>query len=324
MARPLRIEYPDAFYHVSNSSVEGQRVFPSARYYETFLEVLEETCLRLNVQVHAYTLLKDQYHLLVKTPEGNLSRFMRQVDGLYTQHYQRLRKSSGSLFRGRYKAVLIQPEDYLLPLSRFIHLKVRKQDLEKHQWSSYTNYVNRPKPPGWLVRDEVLAQLESPATRRFQRYTAYVAEGVDADMAHFYGKKNLSSIMGDTKFRKAAAAKRNSSKGKGTTRATHAKWRPTCQEVVTAVAAHFKVTEESIYKAARGPGSKNVPRWIAMYLCQELSGSTLQVIAKLFKLKRYGTVSTTVGKLKKEFETDPALEATARKLMRSLSKQRPA
>lgn len=323
MARPLRIEYPDAFYHVSNSAVEGQRVFPSARYYQTFLEVLEETCLRLNVQVHAYTLLRDEYHLLVKTPEANLSRFMRQIDGLYTQHYQRLRKGSGSLFRGRYKAVLIQPEGNLLPLSRFIHLQVRKQDLDKHQWSSYTNYVSRAKPPSWLVRDEVLAQVDGPATRRLQRYAAYVAEGIDADMAHFYGKKNLSSIMGDEKFRKAAAARRDA-KGKTATRGAHGKWRPTCKEIVTEVAKHFKVTEESIYKAARGPGSKNVPRWIAMYLCQELSGSTLQVIAKLFKLKRYGTVSTTVGKLKKEFETDPALEATARKLMRSLSKQRPA
>lgn len=323
MARPLRIEYPDAFYHVSNTAAEGQRVFPFARYYEIFLAVLEETCLRLNVQVHAYTLLRDRYHLLVKTPEANLSRFMRQVDGLYTQHYQRLRKSSGSLFRGRYKAVLVQPENNLLPLSRFIHLQVRKQDLDSYQWSSYANYVNRVKPPSWLVREEVLAQLEAPTTRRFQRYAAYVAEGIDADMARFYGKKNLSSIMGDETFRKAAAAKR-ANKGKAPARTTQAKWRPTCKEIVAEVAKHFKVTEESIYKAARGPGSKNVPRWVSMYLCQELSGSTLQVIAKLFKLKRYGTVSTTVGKLKKEFETDPALEAATSKLMKSLSKQRSA
>ena len=100
MARPLRIEYPDAFYHVSNIGLDGQRIFPSPKYYEAFLSGLEETCFRLNVEVHAYCLLKDQYHLLIKTPEGNLSRFMRQVDGLYTQHYQRLRKTEGSLFKG--------------------------------------------------------------------------------------------------------------------------------------------------------------------------------------------------------------------------------
>ncbi|MEC7459875.1 MAG: transposase, partial [Pseudomonadota bacterium] len=90
MARPLRIEYPDAVYHVSNYGSDGQRVFPSVKYYEAFLEGLAETCARLNVEVHSFCLLRDQYHLLIKTPEGNLSRFMRQVDGLYTQNFQRM------------------------------------------------------------------------------------------------------------------------------------------------------------------------------------------------------------------------------------------
>lgn len=322
MARPLRIEYPDAYYHVSNTAVEGQKVFPSVKYHEAFLQALDETCLRLNVQVHAYALLKDQYHLLVKTPEANLSRFMRQIDGLYTQHYQRLKKSEGSLFRGRYKAVLIQAERYLLPLTRFIHLGVRKQDLSSFAWSSFPAYTNQVKPPVWLVRDEALAQLQAPASKRFQRYADYVAEGVDEEMAHFYGKKNLSSIMGDEKFRKLAASKRTASSTRGVSRGSHAKWRPACKDIVSAVAAHFKVSEESIYQAARGPGSKNVPRWVAMYLCQELSASTLQSIAKLFKLKRYGTVSTTVGKLKKELAADAKLATAVQKLAKTLSKQK--
>ena len=82
------------------------------------------------------------------------------------------------------------------------------------------------------------------------------------------------------------------------------------------------MSEESIYTAARGPGSKNVPRWVAMYLCQELSAVTLQAIAKLFKLKRYGTVSTTVGKLKKEFAEDTKLLNTTNRLMKALSKEK--
>ena len=98
MARPLRIEYPDAVYHVSNRGLDKQRVFPSTKYYEAFLEGLGEACFRLNVEVYAYCLLKDGYHLVVKTPEANLSRFMRQVDGLYTQQYQKMKGSDGSLF----------------------------------------------------------------------------------------------------------------------------------------------------------------------------------------------------------------------------------
>ncbi|MGB4247673.1 MAG: helix-turn-helix domain-containing protein [Pseudohongiellaceae bacterium] len=323
MARPLRIEYPDAFYHVSNIGLDDQRIFPSPKYFAAFVAGLEETCFRLNVEVHAYCLLKDQYHLLIKTPEANLSRFMRQVDGLYTQHYQRLKKTEGSLFKGRYKAVLVQPEKYLLALTRYIHLGVKKSELDSWEWSSYPAYVNKVKTPAWLIRDVALAQLSGAAgARKGTQFADYTAQGVDEEMTHFYGKKNLSSIMGDDKFKKAAKAKRATTKVRGVSRGANAKWRPSCKDIITAVAKQFKVTEESIYTAARGPGSKNVPRWVAMYLCQELSAVTLQAIAKLFKLKRYGTVSTTVGKLKKEFVENPKTQAATSKLLKGLSKEK--
>ncbi len=324
MARPLRIEFPDACYHVSNVGLENQKIFPSQKYFEAFLAGLEETCFRLNVQVHAYCLLKDRYHLLIKTPEANLSRFMRQVDGLYTQNYQRLKKSEGSLFKGRYKAVLIQPEKYLLSLSRYIHMSVRKNELDTWQWSSYSAYAGKSRAPDWLVRDEVLGQLPGSGAKRLAEFVRFTEAGVDEETARFYGKKNLSSIMGDDKFKKAARARRSVGAVRGGTRGANAKWRPSCKLIISAVAKQFKVTEESIYTAARGPGSKNVPRWVAMYLCQELSAVTLQAIAKLFKLKRYGTVSTTVGKLKKEFVENPKLLAQTSKLLKELSKEKAA
>lgn len=320
MARPLRIEYPDAVYHVSNRALDGQRAFPSERYFDAFLAGLEEACARLNVQVHAYCLLRDQYHLVVRTPEANLSRFMRQVDGLYTQQYQRLMRSDGSLFRGRYKAVLVQAEKYLLPLTRFVHLQVRRGDAATYPWSSCHHYVGRDRPPAWLNRNDALQGLPGSAAKKGVAYAAYLADGIDAELASFYGKKNQASIMGDDRFLAQARKKRSPSTARGVSRGAHARWRPSCKEIVTAVATQFKVTETSIYAAARGPGSKNVPRWVAMYLCQELSAVTLQAIARLFRLKRYGTVSTTVGKLKKEFELDPALRARTERLAKQLSK----
>ncbi|PCI76566.1 MAG: hypothetical protein COB20_10180 [SAR86 cluster bacterium] len=322
MARPLRIEYPDAVYHVSNRGLDKQRVFPSAKYYEAFLEGLGETCSRLNVDVLAYCLLKDGYHLVVKTPEANLSRFMRQVDGLYTQQYQKMKGSDGSLFRGRYKAVLVQSEKYLLPLSCYIHTRVKAAELNSYPWSSYTKFTRKAKPPIWFNRDETLKQLRTAPAKRPVAYKKLVAQGVTEELAHFYGKKNLSSLLGDDKFRKAAQKKKSATTARGVSRGANAKWRPSCKQIISAVAKEFKVAEKSIYKAARGPGSKNVPRWVAMYLCQELSAVTLQSIAKLFKLKRYGTVSTTVGKLKKEFGLDKKLVASTEKLTKRLSKGR--
>ncbi|MBL4820799.1 MAG: transposase [Gammaproteobacteria bacterium] len=320
MARPLRIEYPDAVYHVSNSGLDKQRIFPSDKYFQAFLAGLEETCARLNVEVHAFCLLRNQYHLVIKTPEANLSRFMRQVDGLYTQQYQRLKKTDGSLFRGRYKAVLVQSEKYLLPLTRYIHTRVKPADIKTYKWSSYSYYSRKAKPPTWLNRDAALKLLHVAVAKRHGAYARYVAQGIDEEIAGFYGKKNLSSIMGDDKFKKQAQKKRSATKVRGVSRGANARWRPSCKQIIQAVAKQFKVTEASIYHAARGPGSKNVPRWVAMYLCQELSAVTLQSIARLFKLKRYGTVSTTVGKLKLEFEEKPAVLATTQRLSRRLSK----
>jgi REP element-mobilizing transposase RayT len=320
MARPLRIEYPDAVYHVSNYGLENQRVFPSARYFEVFLASLAETCSRLNVEIHAFCLLRSEYHLLVKTPEANLSRFMRQVDGLYTQQYQRLKRIDGSLFRGRYKAVLVQADNYLLPLSRFIHAKIKASERSNYPWSSYSYFTHKAKPPVWFNRDETLKQLKTTTAKRAAAYKKYAAQSIDAELSHFYGKKNLSSIMGDDKFRKAAQKKRSATAVKGLSRHAKAKWRPSCKQIVSAVATQFKVSEASIVKAARGPGSKNVPRWVAMYLCQELSAVTLQSIASLFKLKGYGTVSITVGKLKAEFEQSPKVLAATEKLTKRLRK----
>ena len=320
MARPLRIEYPDAVYHVSNYGSDGQRVFPSAKYYEAFLEGLAETCTRLNVEVHSFCLLRDQYHLLIKTPEGNLSRVMRQVDGLYTQSYQRMKGVEGSLFRGRYKAVLVQADKYLLPLSRYIHCKLKPKHRASYDYSSYGYFTRKAKPPAWFNRGEILKQMKVAAAKRAMAYKRFVSKEVDEEMAGFYGKKNLSSVMGDAKFKAAAKRKRSASSARGVSRGANAKWRPSCKRIITAVAKQFKVSEASIYKAARGPGSKNIPRWVAMYLCQELSAVTLQSIAKLFKLQRYGTVSTTVGKLKMEFVEDPKLLAVAERLSRRLSK----
>jgi len=307
-------------YHVSNYGLDGQRVFPSAKYFEAFKEGLAETCSRLNVEVHAFCLLRDQYHLVIKTPEANLSRFMRQVDGLYTQQYQKLKKSEGSLFKGRYKAVLVQADKYLLPLSRYIHTRVKASEMATYPWSSFSLITSKAKPPVWFNRDETLKQLKATPAKRTAAFTSFVEEGVDPEIAHFYGKKNLSSVMGDDKFKAAAAKKKSSTAARGVSRGAKSKWRPSCKQIISAVAKQFKVDEVSIYKAARGPGSKNVPRWVAMYLCQELSAVTLQTIAKLFKLKRYGTVSTTVGKLKKEFAEDPKLLATTEKLIKQLSK----
>jgi putative transposase len=319
MARPLRIEYPNAYYHVSNKA-ESSKLFPGDQYFQVFLNGVFEAAARLNVEVHCWSLLKDEYHLLVKTPEGNLSRFMRQVDGLYTQNYQRLKRTRGSVFRSRYKSVLFQPERYLLPLSRYLHRLPPKY--QSWRWSSLQAYLGKTagsvgaaSVQSALVRNEVLAPLGGNAAR----YAEYLSEGSDAELVRFYSKKNQLSILGDDKFRTRARAALAPAETRGASKGALARKRPSLQKIVGLVADSFGVTGKSIVQAARGPGSKNIPRWVAMYLCQEVGGITLQIIAEHFGLQRYGTVSTTIGKLKQEVVDAPKLQLTIQKLRKQLA-----
>ena len=117
------------------------------------------------------------------------------------------------------------------------------------------------------------------AAKPYAKYLGYVAEGSSPELKHFYARKNQLSILGNEKFQNSAKSKSAPAKPRGLGKGKLARLRPSIKKVVAEVSKHFKVSENSIYSAARGPGSKNVPRWVAMHLCQELSAVTLQDIA---------------------------------------------
>lgn len=121
MTRPLRIEYPDAWYHVMNRGRRGDNIFADNEDYETFIVLLQEASKMFDLRISAYCLMPNHYHILVQTPRGNLSRAMRHINGVYTQRYNRKRKTDGQLFRGRYKSILVDADNYLLELLRYIH-----------------------------------------------------------------------------------------------------------------------------------------------------------------------------------------------------------
>ena len=128
MPRPLRIEFENAHYYVMNRSVAGRDIFASPECYQAFLDILGEACSRYGLVVHAYCLVHNQYHLLIKTPRGNLSRVMRHINGVYTLFHNRVNDNEGPLFKGRFKAVLVEYSDALLkliPSDNFGHLTKR-------------------------------------------------------------------------------------------------------------------------------------------------------------------------------------------------------
>ena len=160
MARALRITFPDAFYHVTSRGNERKDIFKDKGDKGKFLEYLESASQRYDAVIHAYCLMDNHYHLLLETPLGNLSQIMRHINGAYTTYFNLRHSRSGHLFQGRYKAILVDIDEYAKELSRYIHLNpVRAKKVEtpqEYDWSSYKFYIGRQKPPEWLYRDFIL------------------------------------------------------------------------------------------------------------------------------------------------------------------------
>lgn len=136
MARPLRIEYPNAVYHITSRGNARGKIYKDDRDRRTFLDVLGSVIKRYNYLCHAYCLMDNHYHLLIETPEPNLSRGMRQLNGVNTQTYNMRHKETGHIFQGRYKAILVEKEEYLLELCKYVVLNPVRAGIIKspEQW----------------------------------------------------------------------------------------------------------------------------------------------------------------------------------------------
>lgn len=178
MARPLRIQFPGAFYHVLSRGNEQKAVFRREGDYGLFLKTLSECCLRFGVRVHAHCFMPTHFHLLLETQDGNLSEFMKRLLGVYTIRFNRRYRRCGHLFQGRYKAFLVEKESYLVELSRYIHLNPCRAGLvtspEEYPWSSMALFLRDGSPP-FFRKDLILSQFASPAV-----YRDFVFEGLVA------------------------------------------------------------------------------------------------------------------------------------------------
>ena len=161
MPRSLRTLFENAWYHVMNRGINHQPIFLSNHHKEIFISLLEKIIQKYNVKIHAFCLMNNHYHLLVHTPFGNLNEAMRYLGGIYTQKFNHCEKKDGALFRGRYKAILIENDSQLLQVSKYIHLNPVEAKLchqpEDYLWSSYSAYIGGfNKFKDWLCIDTLL------------------------------------------------------------------------------------------------------------------------------------------------------------------------
>ena len=202
MARPLRIEYPGAVYHITSRGNEKKAVFKDQQDRELFLKILDQVNKRYHWLCHAYCLMDNHYHLLIETPDGNLSLGMRQLNGVYTQAYNKRRTRCGHLFQGRYRAILIQKDSHLLEVCRYVVLNPVRASIVKRPddwvWSSYNATVGKEKGVPCLTRDWILGQFSKTIAKAEKEYHLFVKVGIDKET--IWNEVKGQSILGEDDF----------------------------------------------------------------------------------------------------------------------------
>lgn len=199
MARPLRLEFAGALYHVTSRGNARDDIYLSDEDRVAWLATLGQVCARFNWVCHAYCQMTDHYHIVIETPDANLSQGMRQLNGVYTQLFNRTHSRAGPIFQGRFKAILVDKESYLLDLARYVVLNPLRakmvRQLERWPWSSYRATCGQAPKPDWLQTDFILSQFARQRARARVKYIAFVDEGkgLDSVWNHLQGQIYLGS-----------------------------------------------------------------------------------------------------------------------------------
>jgi REP element-mobilizing transposase RayT len=205
MARPLRIEFDGALYHVTSRGNERKAIFKDDFDRRLFLDSLAQVNLRFHWLCHAYCLMDNHYHLVVETPDANLSKGMRQLNGVYTQAFNRRHRRVGHLFQGRFKGILVQKESHFLEVCRYVVLNPVGAGMVRHPrewvWSSYRATAGQGAMPGCLTVDEVLGQFGRRRGAAEVRYRQFVSEGIGR--GSIWGNLAAQSLLGEEGFAEA-------------------------------------------------------------------------------------------------------------------------
>lgn len=304
MSRPLRVEYPGAWYHVMNRGRRSENVYLNKNDYQIYIDLLIEACELWSVNVSAYSLMPNHYHLLINTPQGNLSRFMRHVNGVYTQRFNKNHKYEGQLFKGRYKSILVDGDDYLLQLVRYIHRNPLRakivRNIDNYEWSSHQGYISNSKEWDWLYKDFILKILSEDKDKWVKEYRNFVDLEDNREIIKIFKSSRWPSLLGSEEF--IISVKEKYYKGKINKDIPESyNLSPGIDRIKEVVCSYYKIEREELYKRKRG---FNEPRDVAIYLVRNLRKDTLEQIGKDFSLNRHTSVSSALIRIKELMKKD--------------------
>ena len=279
MARPPRIEYDGAWYHVMNRGIGKRNIFQGSGDQQEFLRLLQDIREIWNIEVHAYSLVDNHYHLLLHTPNSHLSKAMRHLGGEYTRYHNLKNKTDGQLFHGRFKSMLIEKETYLLALIRYIHMNPVRAKIcskpEQHPWTSHVAYLKKSKRPPFLVTETVLRNFDNNESLALNNFHTHVLSDTTPALVKIIEAKRRVSVLGSSSFRD--------------------------QVKVT------KKSNRNLIDPRRIMGHvANEPKSIAMELLRKVNGMTHSEIARIMKSNPQA-VSKQLQRLKIKKKQDAAL-----------------
>ncbi len=294
-------------------------VFSEERDYLAFIDLLKEAVDMWRVKIGAYCLMPNHYHLLIQTPEANLSRCMRHINGVYTQSFNRYHECDGQLFRGRYKSILVDGDSYLLELVRYIHRNPLRaglvEKLEQYPWSSHKAFLSYAKKWNWLHKEFFLSILSVDKAKRRTAYRDFVSQEDSEEIGQFFSRKNLPSILGSKSFIEWVKEKYYQLKFNEEIPQSRA-LAPGTEKIKDVVCNTYHVDRQDLLVSRRGIA--NEPRNVAVYLTRRFTGETLERIGREFNIKKYSSASTVIERIKVQLSEDKKLRTRIKKIERRL------
>ena len=201
----MRVQYPGAWYHVMNRGRRREKIYFCDKDREDYLKILYQCKKLYQLELHAYSLMPNHYHLLIRTPRGNISRIMRHIDGIYTQRVNKRYNLDGGLFRGRYKSIIVGGEGYLKKILQYIHMNPVKAKMckrpEEHPWTSHRFYLGKEKG-AWIETEFLISQFGNYRREAVLRLDRYVKTDEDGyEMSRQLDKKRWPAILGSKEFK---------------------------------------------------------------------------------------------------------------------------
>jgi putative transposase len=319
MARPIRIEYEGAFYHVTARGNERRKIFFSRKDYEKFKEYLADAREKYRFKLHAYVLMTNHYHLLIETPEKNLSRLMHFINSSYTTYTNIKRKRSGHLFQGRYKSIVIDRDSYLLELSRYLHLNPVRVNIvgkpEDYPYSSYVSYIS-DHGEALISRSTILEMFSEKESEARKRYKSFVenarGEEEESPMTKIYG----GMILGGEGFIREILQKIEEGQlEKEAVSHRKALRKPVGSEAVLSVLCkHYGISKEEIKNTERSKARK-----MCMYLMKKQTVTTTREICELLGNMSYAAAAKMYQRFIKELAEDKGLRKKMEVLRETMS-----